>query len=85
MTREPVWFQRESCCEMVVSWSIRASIWAGPYRSLSFGNANSMRVPAAGPSQRAASHAIMLSRLFGTIGSIRMNSSRASPGSRMTV
>jgi hypothetical protein len=33
--------------------------------------------------QRAASHAIMLSRRLGAIGSIRKNSARGSPGSRM--
>ena len=29
-TREPCWFHSVSWAEIVGSWSIRASIWAGP-------------------------------------------------------
>ena len=30
MTLLPDWFQSETCALMSGSWSIRASIWAGP-------------------------------------------------------
>ena len=30
MTVLPAWFQSEICWLMIGSWSIRASIWAGP-------------------------------------------------------
>ena len=30
MTLLPDWFHSETCALMIGSWSIRASIWAGP-------------------------------------------------------
>ena len=34
----PDWFQSETCWLMIGSWSIRASIWAGPKTVESDGN-----------------------------------------------
>jgi hypothetical protein len=45
MTVEPRWFQRESCWEMMGSWSIRASIWRGPYTSFCLGKLKTIRRP----------------------------------------
>ena len=38
MTLLPDWFQSETCWLMIGSWSIRASIWAGPKTVVSAGN-----------------------------------------------
>ena len=37
MTREPIWFHSESCCEISVFCLMRASIWNGPIDQLVLG------------------------------------------------
>ncbi len=82
-TELPLWFHRVICAEMIGSWSIRASICAGPNTVVSAGNWYTRTTPRLGWSLRAATQAIMFGRLAAIIGWRRRNSAFGSPGIRM--